>query len=125
VEKKVCDDNRCFVFYKTLYYFDIDHSQKTSITEQGRAKEINVEQRTASYGSKLMEELIGYMPKRTKELRQRCVDATPEVCVERARLITKAYEEYGSLPVTMKRAMSFEKILNTDFRTATVISLHH
>ena len=71
-----------------------------------------MEQKTTSYGSKLMEELIGYIPKRTKELRQRCVDATPEVCVERARLITEAYEEYGSLPVTMKRAMTFEKILN-------------
>jgi len=82
------------------------------ITEKGWVKEINVEQKTTSYGSKLMEELIGYIPKRTKELRQRCVDATPEVCVERARLITEAYEEYGSLPVTMKRAMTFEKILN-------------
>jgi formate C-acetyltransferase len=53
-----------------------------------------------------------YLPERIQVLRQRCVDAVPEVCVDRARLITEAYGEFEAQTIQMKRALAFEKILN-------------
>lgn len=70
------------------------------------------EQITSLHGGELTEELMHHTPERTKRLRQRCVEAIPEVCVDRARLITEAYQEHSAQPVTVKRAFALEKILN-------------
>ena len=49
---------------------------------------------------------------RIKKLRERIIAITPEICIERAWLITQAYKENESLPVVLKRAMALEKILS-------------
>ena len=48
---------------------------------------------------------------RIKKLRERIVATTPQICIERARLITEAYKENESLPAVLKRAKALEKIL--------------
>lgn len=63
-------------------------------------------------GTMLMDRLSQHVPKRIRTLRRQCVEAVPEVCVERARLITEAYKEHSAQTTLMKRAMAFEKILN-------------
>jgi len=48
---------------------------------------------------------------RVGRLRSKCISAIPEMCVERARLITESYRETESLPVAIKRAKALENIL--------------
>ena len=48
---------------------------------------------------------------RVGRLRSKCISAIPEMCVERARLITESYRETESLTVAIKRAKALENIL--------------
>jgi len=49
---------------------------------------------------------------RVKNLREKCINTNPEICTERARLITESYKETESLPMPLRRAKAFAKILN-------------
>ena len=48
---------------------------------------------------------------RVERVKDRFVGQTPEICAERARLITESYKETEALPMNLRRAKSFEKIL--------------
>ena len=48
---------------------------------------------------------------RVLNLKKEVLYATPEVCLERARLITQSDKEHSSLPATLKRAYAVEHIL--------------
>jgi len=54
--------------------------------------------------------LVGPTP-RVEAMKERFLAITPEICVERAQLITEAYQETGELPVILRRAKAFERIL--------------
>lgn len=41
---------------------------------------------------------------RVSRLRERCISAMPEICIERARFITLSYKETESLPIVIRRA---------------------
>lgn len=49
---------------------------------------------------------------RVEAIKERFVKTTPEICVERAQLITESYKETEDLPMHLRRAKAFEKILN-------------
>ena len=49
---------------------------------------------------------------RVKKLREKCINTNPEICTERARLITESYKETESLPMPLRRAKAFAKILD-------------
>ncbi len=52
------------------------------------------------------------MKERVRELRTKNLMQTPEICVERAQIVTAAYEEYKNLPAVLLRAKTFEKLMN-------------
>ena len=49
---------------------------------------------------------------RVEEIKERFIKITPEICVERAQLITASYKETEDQPINIRRAKSLEKILN-------------
>ena len=49
---------------------------------------------------------------RTKRLRKKITSTIPRVCIERARLITQAYEDNCSLPIVLRRAKALATILS-------------
>lgn len=49
--------------------------------------------------------------RRIQKLRSKVISTIPEICVERARLITEAYRETEELPMIIRRAKALEKIL--------------
>jgi len=49
---------------------------------------------------------------RVRNLREKVVNAIPEVCLERAWLMTESYKETEGQPEIIRRAKSLEKILN-------------
>ena len=49
---------------------------------------------------------------RVEAIKERFVKITPEICVERAQLITESYRETDDLPIHLRRAKAFETILN-------------
>jgi formate C-acetyltransferase len=48
---------------------------------------------------------------RVERIKARFLATTPEICAERARLITESYKETEALPMSMRRAKALEKIL--------------
>ncbi len=48
---------------------------------------------------------------RVERVKERFLTQTPEICPERAKLITESYKETEALPIIMRRAKAFEKIL--------------
>jgi formate C-acetyltransferase len=48
---------------------------------------------------------------RVEAIRERFIAITPEICVERARLITASYRETEAQPMIIRRAKALEKIL--------------
>ena len=51
------------------------------------------------------------MNERVKRLRMKNLMQTPEICVERAQIVTEAYETYRNLPAVLLRARTFEKLM--------------
>ncbi|MDD3347165.1 formate C-acetyltransferase/glycerol dehydratase family glycyl radical enzyme [Oscillibacter sp.] len=51
------------------------------------------------------------MNDRLRRLRQKNLAQTPEICSERARIVTEAYEQFQDLPAALLRARTLEKIL--------------
>ncbi|NMC48163.1 MAG: glycyl radical protein, partial [Desulfovibrio sp.] len=49
---------------------------------------------------------------RVEAIRERFIAVVPEICVERAQLITAAYKETEDQPVILRRARALEKILD-------------
>ncbi len=49
---------------------------------------------------------------RTIKLNDELLDVKPEICIERARLVTKAYQENEGDPMVLKRAKTISKVLN-------------
>ena len=49
---------------------------------------------------------------RAKRIKEKFLDITPEICVERAQLITESYKETENEPIHIRRAMSLDKILS-------------
>ena len=47
---------------------------------------------------------------RVRKLREKML-VTPQVCVERAKLLTESYKEIESYPVIIRRAKALDKIL--------------
>jgi pyruvate formate-lyase/glycerol dehydratase family glycyl radical enzyme len=62
-------------------------------------------------GRESMGKLTNSMTARGMKRREACIDAVPEICVERARFITEAYRKYESERVVIKRAKALEYIL--------------
>lgn len=58
----------------------------------------------------ILSEMTG-LSSRVAELRGLCINTQPEICAERARLITESYRKTESLPMPLRRAMAFAKIL--------------
>lgn len=48
---------------------------------------------------------------RVEAMKERFQTITPEICVERAQLVTESYEETEELPIILRRAKALEKIL--------------
>lgn len=49
--------------------------------------------------------------KRIENLRERFIQQVPEICVERAVLVTKSYQETENEPVVLRRAKAVKKVL--------------
>jgi pyruvate formate-lyase/glycerol dehydratase family glycyl radical enzyme len=49
---------------------------------------------------------------RVEAIKERFIKVTPEICVERAQLITESYKETEDKPINIRRAKSLEKILS-------------
>jgi formate C-acetyltransferase len=49
---------------------------------------------------------------RVGRIKERFLDITPEICVERAQLITESYKETEDQPIHIRRAKALEKILS-------------
>ena len=49
---------------------------------------------------------------RVAAIKERFIKITPEICVERAQLITESYRETEDQPINIRRARSLEKILD-------------
>ncbi|MEL7639249.1 MAG: glycyl radical protein [Solidesulfovibrio sp.] len=49
---------------------------------------------------------------RVEAIRERFIAITPEICVERAQLITASYQETEDQPILIRRARALEKILD-------------
>jgi len=49
---------------------------------------------------------------RVEAIKERFIKITPEICVERAQLITQSYAETEDQPIHVRRAKALEKILN-------------
>lgn len=62
---------------------------------------------------KYSEDLRNFTPPtdRVRNLKERVLNAVPELCIERGRIITKADKEFGSLPPSLKRAKILAEIL--------------
>jgi formate C-acetyltransferase len=58
-----------------------------------------------------IENLPGATP-RVEKVKERFLTITPEICVERAQLITESYKETEDLPVPIRRAKALAKILD-------------
>lgn len=48
---------------------------------------------------------------RVKKLKATVVEAVPEICIERAKIVTEAYQKYEAYPVIVKRALSLKMVL--------------
>ena len=48
---------------------------------------------------------------RVARLRKKNFQQFPEICAERAQIVTEAYEQYKDLPAPLLRARAFEKIM--------------
>ena len=48
---------------------------------------------------------------RVKKLKTTVVEAVPEICIERAKIVTEAYQKYEAYPVIVKRALSLKMVL--------------
>ena len=52
------------------------------------------------------------MNERISQLRQESLTAAPQLCIERARLVTEAYEKYaGTVETPILRALVFKHII--------------
>ena len=49
---------------------------------------------------------------RVERIKERFLQITPEICVERAKLITESYKDTEDQPIHMRRAKALEKILS-------------
>ena len=49
---------------------------------------------------------------RVKKLREECINTDPEICSERAVILTQAYQEYEDKQVNIKRALAISKVLD-------------
>ncbi|HTP64041.1 MAG TPA: pyruvate formate lyase family protein, partial [Geobacteraceae bacterium] len=49
---------------------------------------------------------------RVTAIKERFIKVTPEICVERAQLITESYRDTEDQPINIRRARALEKILN-------------
>jgi len=49
---------------------------------------------------------------RINKLKRKAIETVPEICIERAEVITKAYQDFEAYPSVIKRALSLERILN-------------
>ena len=57
-------------------------------------------------------ERVTAMNERINKLRQESLDATPRLCIERARLVTEAYEKFaGTVETPILRALVFQHVL--------------
>lgn len=64
---------------------------------------------------KLKEPLAKTLPgpsPRAERIQQRFLEITPEICVERAQLLTESYKETEAEPIHIRRAKALEKILS-------------
>ncbi len=61
--------------------------------------------------SSVAKSYFGEMTERMKGFREELVDAKPHICVERAMITTKAYQENQDQPLAMKRAIMLKDIL--------------
>ncbi len=52
------------------------------------------------------------MSDRVSKLREKVINAKPEVCLEKARIMTESYKETEGQPEIIRRAKALEKILN-------------
>jgi pyruvate formate-lyase/glycerol dehydratase family glycyl radical enzyme len=50
---------------------------------------------------------------RGQRLRMRVISVDPHICIERARIVTRAYREMEREPVILKRAKTFDRILRS------------
>lgn len=61
---------------------------------------------------------IGYsvrtpeLSERVRNLRDECMRAEPQICAERAKLVTKAYQENEAKQINVKRALALARILD-------------
>jgi len=51
------------------------------------------------------------MSKRVEKLRKTVIEAQPEICIERARIITDVYRKHEDMPIDIKRAKMVEEVL--------------
>ena len=56
---------------------------------------------------------------RGRRLRERVISAAPYICLERARIVTRAYRETESEHILTRRALAFDRILKGIRRTAS------
>ena len=59
----------------------------------------------STYGSSY----FGVLTPRMQKLRDELLEKTPEICVERAEIVTKSYKENQNKPLHIKRALIREK----------------
>ncbi len=52
---------------------------------------------------------------RVQRIKARFLETTPEICVERAKLITESYKETEGQPIATRRAKALEKIWGCQF----------
>ena len=57
-----------------------------------------------------VETLLGPSP-RVESIKERFIAITPEISIERAKLITESYKETEAEPIHIRRAKALEKIL--------------
>ena len=61
--------------------------------------------------SKVIENYFGEMTGRMRKFREELVDTKPYICVERALITTKVYQENQDQPLAIKRAIMLKNIL--------------
>lgn len=68
---------------------------------------------SANVEAKINPKLFEFIPatQRVRTLKQAHFEITPELCIERARIYTKADMEYADQPIKMKRALCLAKVL--------------
>ena len=51
------------------------------------------------------------MRERFLKLRDKLLNTTPKICIERAKIVTEAYKKYDAYPNIEKRAMALADVL--------------